>query len=142
MVGQLSIMAVVVVIVIAVIVWTSKKKSKNIKGRSSVDVILGRLKTVIGFYQVTFGVLEAFSYLKWPESLALIGKYSEMLQLNVLQIAPINCLFPHLKVNAFGSLFATLAINAAAIIAGFAVYRLSKMRLKTLNKEEKLTKTS
>jgi len=142
MAGQLSVMAVVVVIVITVVVWTSKRKSKNIKGRSSVDVILGRLKIVIGFYQVTFGVLEAFSYIKWPESLALIGKNSEMLQLNVLQIAPINCLFPNLKVDAFGGLLAMLAINAAAIVVAFAVYRLSKMRLKTLNKEEKLRKIS
>ena len=142
MAGQLSIMAAVVVIVIAVVVWTIKKKSKNIKGRSLVDVILGRLKIVIGFYQVTFGVLEAFSYIKWPDSLAVIGKYSETLQLNVLQIAPINCLFPNLKVDAFGSLFATLTINAAAIVVAFAVYRLSKIRLKTLNKEEKFKKMS
>ena len=142
MAGQFSIMAVVVVIVIAVVVWTIKKKSKNIKGRSSVDVILGRLKIVIGFYQVTFGVLEAFSYIKWPDSLVVIGKYSEMMQLNVLQIAPINCLFPSLKVDAFGSLFAMLTINAAAIVVAFAVYSLSKIRLKTLNEEEKLRKMS
>lgn len=63
MIVQLSVMVTVVVIVIAVLVWTGKRKSKKQKERSSVDIILGRLKIVIGFYQVTHGVLEAFSYI-------------------------------------------------------------------------------
>ena len=129
MAGQISIIAAVVVIVIAVVVWTSKKKSEKSDERSSVDIILGRLKIVIGFYQVTFGVLEAFSYIKWPDSLALIGKYSEMLQLNVFQIAPIQCLLPDLKVDAFGSLFAILTLNAAVIILALVVYGIRKLLL-------------
>ena len=144
MVGQLSILAAVIVIVMFVIIWTSKRKSKETEERSSVDIILGRLKIVIGFYQVTFGLLESFSYVKWPDSLAVIGKYSEVLQLNVLQIAPIHCLFPRLKVDAFGSLFAMLAMNAAAIfvaIGGYGLTRLILMR-KTLNEEEKMKKIS
>ena len=138
MIVQLSVVATVVVIVIAVLVWTGKKKSKK-RGRSSVDVILGRLKIVIGFYQVTNGVLEAFSYIKWPDSLTLIGKYSETLQLSVFQIAPIHCLFPNVKMNAFGSLFAILAMNAAAILLSVLVYLLRKLCLlrSTLNKEQK-----
>ena len=101
MVGQLSVLAAVVVIVMFVVVWLSRRKRKKNKERSLVDIILGRLKIVIGFYQVTFGVIEAFSYVKWPETLVLIGKYSEMLQLNIFQIAPLHCLFPNLKVDAF-----------------------------------------
>ena len=98
MVGQLSILTAVIVLVIVVVVWTSKKKSKKSDGRCLVDIILGRMKIVIGLYQVTFGVLEAFSNIKWPDSLALIGKYSEILQLSVFQIAPIHCLLPILEV--------------------------------------------
>ena len=143
--GQLSILAAVAIIVIAVVIWTSKKKSKKSKERSSVDAILGKLKIIIGFYQVTFGVLEAFSYIKWPDSLAVIGKYSEVLQLNVLQIAPVNCLFPDLKVDAFGSLYSILALNAAAIIVAFAGYGLSKLiliRRSLTNRQEQLKKMS
>ena len=60
MIGQLSILAGVVVIVIVMIVWMSKRKSKKVEGQSSVDIILGRLKIVIGFYQVTSGRFGSF----------------------------------------------------------------------------------
>ena len=121
MIVQLSVLVTVIVIVIVIVVWTSRKKSRKRKGRSLADIIFGKLKIVIGFYQVTFGVLEAFSYIEWPDSLALIGKYSEMLQLSVFQIAPIHCLFPNLKISAFGSLFAILIMNAAAIVVALAL---------------------
>ena len=129
MAGQLSTLALVIVIIILLVVWTSKKKSEKSAGRSLVDIILGRLKIVIGFYQVTFGVLEAFSYIKWPESLSMIGKYSEILQLNVFQIAPIHCLWSNLKVGAFRSLCAILALNAAAISVALVVYGIRKFLL-------------
>ena len=144
MAGQLSIAAAVIAIIIALVVWTSKKKSKDRSGRSWVDIILARLKILIGFYQVTFGVLEAFAYIKWPESLALIGKYSEMLQLNIIQIAPIHCLLPSLKLDAFGSLFAILAINAAFIIISLVIYGLRKLFLmrSRLDERDLAAKTS
>lgn len=144
MIIQLSIMAAVAAIVVAVIIWTGKRKSKKKPGRSSVDIILGRLKIVIGFYQVTYGVLDAFSYIEWPESLALIGKYSEILQMSVFQVAPIHCLLPNVKMNAFGSLFAILAMNAAAILISALVYVLRKLFLlrSTLNEEQKEKKVA
>ena len=143
MAGQLSITAAIITIIIALLVWISKKKSKSI-GRSWVDIVLGKLKIVIGFYQVTFGLLEAFYYIKWPESLELIGKYSKFIQLNVLQIAPIHCLIPGLKVDAFGSLFAILAINAFFIIISFVIYEVRKFILmrSSLDERDKMAKTS
>ena len=139
MIVQLSIMAAVAAIVFAVIIWTSKRKSRKKEGRSSVDIILCRLKIVIGFYQVTNGVLETFSFIKWPGALDVIGKYSEILQMNVFQVAPIHCLLPNVKMNAFGNLFAILGMNAAAILVAALAYKLRKLFLlrSSLNKEEK-----
>lgn len=122
MAGQLTITIILLLVLIVVVVWTSIKKNKESKRRPLVDIILARLKIIIGFYQVTFGLLEAFSFIKWPDSLSAIAKYSEMLQLNVLQIAPIHCLFPQLKVDAFGSLFAILSMNAVAVAFAVAAY--------------------
>ena len=141
---QLSIMAAVAAIVVAIIIWTGKRKSKKKEGRSSVDIILGRLKIVIGFYQVTYGVLDAFAYIKWPDSLALIGKYSEILQMSVFQVAPVHCLLPNVKMNAFGSLFAILAMNAAAILLCALVYVVRKLFLlrSSLNEEQKEKKVA
>lgn len=130
MVGQLIITAVLLVILIVVVVWTSIRKNRQSKERRPlVDIILARLKIIIGFYQVTFGLLEAFSFVEWPDSMAVISKYSELLQLNVLQMAPLHCLFPQLKVDAFGSLFALLAMNATAIFFAFVAYWVRKLMI-------------
>ncbi|XP_078356902.1 uncharacterized protein LOC144641748 [Oculina patagonica] len=144
MAGQLSIIATIIAVIIAIVMWTSKKKRKKNAGRSIVDIILGKLKIVIGFYQVTFGVLEAFAYIKWPGPLAVMSEYSEILQLNVLQIAPIQCLFPGVKVDAFGSLFAILAMNAAVIVISLVIYWLRKFFLmrSSLDERDLVAKTS
>jgi len=112
---------VIVFIIIAVLVWTSRRKIKKKGEDRLMDVFLSKLKIVIGFYQVTHGLLEAFSFIKWPGSLANIAKYSGFLQMNVLQIAPVHCLFPEMRLDAFGSLFAIMAVNAGVIcFAGIA----------------------
>ena len=118
MVGQLSIISVILLITVIVLVWTSKRKTKKERGFSVIDMFLSKRKVVIGFYQVTYGVLEAFSYIKWPDSLQVIGKNSEILQLNILQIAHAHCLFPGLPDDAFGNLFAMMAVNA--VVIGFS----------------------
>ena len=143
MIGQLSILAAIIIIIIAILVWSSKRKSKKNLGRSSVDIVLGRLKIVIGFYQVTSGLLEAFAYIKWPDSLALIGTYSQMLQVNVFQIAPVHCLLPQLKIDAFGDLFSILTMNASVIILSICVYGIRKLYLRirfTLDDQQKALK--
>ena len=127
MAGQLTITFVLLLLLVVVVVWTSIKKNKENRERALVDIILARLKIVIGFYQVTFGLLDAFTFIKWPDSLAAIAKYSEMLQLNVLQIAPIHCLFPQLKEDAFGSLFAILAMNVAAVAVAGTCYGIKRL---------------
>ena len=119
--GQLSITLVIVFIIIAVLVWTSRRKIKKKGEGLLMDMFLSKLKIVIGFYQVTHGLLDAFSYIKWPGALEGIAKYSGFLQLNVLQIAPVHCLFPEMRLDAFGSLFAIMTVNAGVIcFAGIA----------------------
>ena len=110
-----------------------------------IDMFFSKLKIVVGFYQVTHGLLQAFSYIKWPGSLQAIAKYSEILQMDVLQIAPVGCLFTWLQVNAFGSLFAIMAINAAVIGISVTVYGVRKtiiLRNRNLQNDEKLRKIS
>ena len=121
MLGQLSIIVAILLIIFVFLVWMSKRKAKKDQEYSLIDMFLSKLKIVIGFYQVTHGLLEAFSYIKWPDSLEVIGKYSGILQMDVLQVAPIQCLFPGMHVDAFENLFATMAINAVVIgLAGVA----------------------
>ena len=136
---QLSIIATIVLIIIAILAWTSKRKKKMGQEHSIIDALLSKLKIAIGFYQVTYGLMEAFSYIKWPNSLQVIGKYSEILQLNILQMAPVHCLSPGLHVDAFGDLFAIMAINAAVIGfsgVGYSVRKAIILRKRNLEDEE------
>ena len=146
--SQLSIMGAIFLMIAVVSVWAnykSKKRNNKKEERSPIDVFLTKLKIVIGFYQVTYGLLEAFSYVKWPGSLQVISEYSEVLQLNVLQMAPIQCLSPGLRVDAFGNLFAMMSINATVIVLSGVAYGVRKVLIlknKTLETEKKTRKVS
>ncbi|XP_078370511.1 uncharacterized protein LOC144654286 [Oculina patagonica] len=148
MTGQLSIIAAILLLIMAVSLWIRRSKrntTDNNRRHSLIEMFLSKLKIVIGFYQVTYGLLEAFSFIKWPDSLQFIGKYSELLQLNVLQIAPIQCFIPGLQVDAFGNLFAIMAINGAVICVSGVAYGACKVvisRVRSLDDEEKSQKVS
>ena len=144
-VGQLSIIGVALLIIVAALVWISKRKINKGQRLSLIDMVLSKLKIVIGFYQVTYGLVEAFSYIKWPDSLEVIAKYSEILQMNVLQFTPLHCLFPGSQVDAFGSLFAMMAINIVAIGlfgTAYAVRKVIILKKAGLEDEEKSRKIS
>ena len=143
--GQLSITLVIALTIIAVLVRMSRRKIKKKEEGHLMDMFFSKLKIVIGFYQVMHGLLDAFSYIKWPGSLESIAKYSEFLQLNVLQIAPVQCLFPELRLDAYESLFATMAVNAGVIcLSGiaFGVHKLVILRNHNLKDEEKSRRVS
>ena len=144
--GQLSIIASILLTIIVVAVWTSKRKNENDQGEHSlVDTFLSKIKIAIGFYQVTNGLLEAFAYIKWPDSLQVVSTYSQILQLNILRMAPVHCLSPELHVDAFGNLFTIMAINAAVIsFAGIAygIRKITLSRNRYLEYDEKLKKIS
>ena len=142
---QLSVIAAIFFILIVVSVLVSKRSEKKVKESSPIDVFLAKLKIAVGFYQVTYGLLEAFSNIKWPDSLQVIGKYSEVLQLNILQMAPVHCLSSELHVDAFANLIAIMAINGVVIfVSGIAygVRRLLILRDTKLNNEEKIKRIS
>ena len=144
-VAQLSIITAILLIIVAVLVWTNKRKDKEVKETSLIDRFFSKLKIVIGFYQVTYGLLEVFSYIKWPDSLEVIAQYSGVLQLNILQLAPIQCLFTGLQVDAFGSLFAMMAINAIVVTLSGIYYRVHKvitLKSRHLEDQEKSRRVS
>ena len=144
-VGQLSIIGATVLIIIALLAWKSKGKVKKEGETHLIDMFFSKLKIVIGFYQVTNGLLETFSYIKWPGSLEVIAKYSGILQMNLLQIAPVHCLFPGIQVDAFGELCLIMAINFAFIGVSGIVYAIRTMmilRNRNLEDEEKSNKIS
>ena len=139
---QLSVVALILLLLVAVVVWTSKRKNKKKTGRPMVDIILARAKIVLGFYQVTFGLVDALSNIDWPSSMATVAKYSKVFQLNFLQIAPVECLFPDVKVDAFSSLFAILSLNVVIIILSGLIYTVRKIFIRKNGGDEKINKIS
>ena len=138
---QLVALVAVLIIVMALIVWTSKRKRKGNAERPLVDLILARLKIVVGFYQVTYGLLHAFDYIEWPTVVSDISKYTDFIQLNVLQFAPIHCVFPSLKMDAFDDMKAMMGVNIGVIVISFVVYMLWKThisRRRNLDQEGKV----
>ena len=145
MIGQLTIVGCVLMVIVAFLAWSSKRKAKTTQGRTFLDTFFSKLKIVIGFYQVTYGILEAFSFIKWPDSLEVIGRYSEILQMNVFQVAPVQCLISGLQVDAFANLFAMMVINAAAIALSIVFYGVRKITILkngSLNSEGKSSEIS
>ena len=142
--GQLSIVGVIFLIIITLCIWPPKGKDNQDEGEHSViDSFLSKIKIAIGFYQVTYGLLEAFSYVEWPDSMQVISKYSEILQLNIFQIAPVHCLFTGLNVDAFANLFAIMTINAVVIASACVAYGVRKViisRNGKMGEEEKSQK--
>ena len=126
-VGQLVITAAILMIVVAFLVWKSKRRQEKHRRRNLMDGFFSKLKIVIGFYQVTHGVLDVFSYIKWPGSMEVVSKYSGILQLNLLQIAPIHCLFSGFRVDALGDLCLIMAINIGVICAFGIAYSIRRV---------------
>ena len=143
--SQLLIIASILILLFALLVWRKKTNLSEEKGLQLMDNFLSKLKILIGFYQVTHGFLDVFSYIEWPDSLQVVSKYSGLLQINLLQIAPIHCLFQEFNVDAFGDMFVILSINAIAIVGAGVIYGVQKIfiiRNQELNEEEKSSQIS
>ena len=143
--GQLSLVAVILLVTFSLMAWKRKRKLATERDLDLMDRFLSKLKYLIGFYQVTRGLLNVFSYIRWPDSLDIVARYSGILQLNLFQIAPIHCLFPGLKVNAFGDLLLILSLNAIAVTTSGVVYGIRRRIIfgkKHLEDEQKRAKTS
>ncbi|XP_067037131.1 uncharacterized protein [Acropora muricata] len=136
---QLSLLGVAVLVLIIILIWSGRrrKSNDNTGKRPMVDILLARLKIVIGFYQVTSGIIEGFAYIKWPSSLAVIGDYTEVIQLNILSFVPLHCLFPSWKQNAISKMYLMLASNASVILFAVVSFWIRKLFLLwSINKEQ------
>ncbi|XP_022782281.1 uncharacterized protein LOC111323230 [Stylophora pistillata] len=143
--GQLSIIAAILAILMALLIWKRKTNLSQDRGLSFLDNLLSKLKILIGFYQVTHGLLDVFSFIEWPDSLQVVSKLSGILQMNLLQIAPIHCLNHKLHVDAFGDLFVILSMNVMVIVGSCLIYGVWKMiisRNQNMEKDAKLHKIS
>ncbi|XP_022793797.1 putative leucine-rich repeat-containing protein DDB_G0281931 isoform X2 [Stylophora pistillata] len=132
--------AIAFVIIILIFILVRDERGAKIKGRTLSDIVLARLKIVIGFYQVTAGTLDAFSYVQWPEALLQLNNYFKFVQFNVVQIAPFLCFKDSLKMNAYVGLLLIMSVNGGIIVSAFVYFQSRKLFIrlkKNLSSEEK-----
>ena len=133
---QFGVLGFIVLVIILVIV-KSEKSSKP--GRRTIaDIFLAHVKIVIGFYQVLAGLLQAFSYVKWPSEVSVLESYIRFVQLNVLQIVSPSCVEESFQVNAYSHFVFTLAGNFLIVIVPLFWYlaRVTWMKIKQNQHDE------
>ena len=119
MVGQSFFCSLGLLFVFGFLWWSGKQKVKN-SNRKLRDVFLCHLKIIMGFFQITAGMMEAYAFIKWPKYLADIAKYADLIQLNVLRIAPMECI--NVNIYPFESMVIMLAVNAFVVAAAVIAY--------------------
>ncbi|KAJ8048350.1 Leucine-rich repeat-containing protein 15 [Holothuria leucospilota] len=71
----------------SVVLWQYKREKKErLIGRSVMDVIVSRLKIVLGFYQVVGGFFASMHGVNWTGALQLIGEAITYVELTILRI--------------------------------------------------------
>ena len=137
LIGQISLAGVFVLLVILPLIYG--KRMRGTSGRSLTDIVVARLKIFISFYQVTSTTFDAFSYVEWPNTLLQLGTYAKFLQLNLLQIAPVNCFSHTTNVTIYTSFVISVALVVSSVVVAviyFHVRRLYLTKRKTLNARE------
>ena len=133
LIGQILLATLLLTIVVLPLLIGKKLKSTS--GRSITDIVLARFKIFIGFYQVASGTLDAFSYVQWPKLLLQLTSYAKLLQLNLLQIAPVNCFTNQVHTTIYTSFLLSVVTLVAAFITFFAYFYI---RWLYLNKAKRL----
>ena len=126
-----------VMLVIILVILRSKKSSKPGK-RTIADILLAHVKIVIGFYQVLAGLLQAFSYVKWPSEVSILESYIRFVQLNALQIVSPSCVRESIKVTAYSHFLFTMVGNVLIVAVPMLCYlaRVTWMKMQRNQSDE------
>lgn len=124
--------AIVISVFTASIILARRQRCPS--GRPVSDMILARLKIVIGFYQATSGTLNTFSYVAWPSALLTVMQYANVIQLNLLQIIPLQCFVENLTIDAYTRFIIIVGSNVTILLVTALVYYLRK-RVLVMNRD-------
>ena len=123
--GQISLTFLFLLLVNLPLIYA--KRLRTTTGRSLTDIVLARLKILISFYQVTSGTFDAFSYVQWPKALLQLGTYAKFLQLNLLQIAPVNCFSHSIEVTIYTSFTTSVVVTLVFVVMAIIYYQVRRL---------------
>ena len=111
--------------------------------RTFADLIQSSLKILMGFYQVLVRIINAFSSIQWPSTLAHAVKVFEFVELSVLKIPSLHCIRSDWRLTAIGefwiSLIAMAAIPSLFLICFSLKVAISTCCVSRANSEQKRT---
>ena len=119
---QFGVLAFSILIIVLVIIKSNKLSTSG--RRTIADIFLAHVKIIIGFYQVLAGILQAFSYIRWPSQVFVLESYIRFVQLNFLEIVSPACVNDNFKMNAYSHFIFTVAANVCIVILPLFCYLL------------------
>lgn len=109
--------------------WRRKRKDANQRDkRSLMDVMMARIKILLGFYQVVGEIFASLHDIKWTGPLQIMGKFISTFEINILRlfIRP-RCFDIRLDVDPKAQ-FIIGAISPIVIVAiPFLIYQMKKL---------------
>lgn len=73
-------------LLLAFVLWQMRREEKRHTTRSILDVVIARIKILLGFYQVVGEIFMSFNDIKWTGPLVIIGSFISSLEMNVLKL--------------------------------------------------------
>lgn len=118
-------------VICALISWADKiRLSENDdQSRTFADVILSNIKILLGFYQVLSAILQAFSFVSWPNSLRKAIEIFQLVQFQVFSIPSLSCINPDWGLNAVHEFWIALVGTAAVPTIILVYYTIKKLYL-------------
>ncbi|XP_065828562.1 uncharacterized protein [Oscarella lobularis] len=116
---------------LATILYVIDKNVRNKKTNVVVDQLSSSLKILVGFFQVMSAVLDALSYVPWPQAILSVGHFMKTIELNILAVAAISCLNEKLRFNALEIPGLKVAIQLCFLCCFWVYY---KIRLRIIRR--------
>lgn len=107
--------------------WQVKRKTGEVHKRSSIDVIIARLKILLGFYQVIGEILTSLHDVNWTGPLMIMGKFVSAFEINLLRlfVRP-RCFDMKLDLNPKIQFIIGAVSPVIIVLVPFTVYQLKK----------------
>ncbi|XP_071825037.1 uncharacterized protein [Apostichopus japonicus] len=130
------------VLIMVFILWQMKKEDGSHETRTILDVIISRIKLLLGFYQVVGEIFTSFHDINWTGPLVIIGSFISSLEMNILKlfVRP-RCYDDRLVINPKIEFILAVSIPVAVILFPFIsfvikkVYVICRRRFVTTNLE-------
>ncbi|KAJ8035733.1 Leucine-rich repeat-containing protein 15 [Holothuria leucospilota] len=112
--------------------WQIRKDAnRHSKQRSLVDIVISRVKILLGFYQVVGEIFSSLHEINWTGPLVLIGTFISSLELNILRIfVRPRCLSEKLVMNPQTEFIIGVSCPIVIIVLPFVLYQTRKLYLK------------